>query len=67
LRKYRLGDDNSLGVAYLSNAYVYGPHSDNNVIPECLACQGEIRVRAARRIARGGAKRVARLCLIQVA
>src|ERR1019366_8240767 len=40
LRKYRLGDDNSLGVAYLSNAYVYSPHSDNNVIPARLAVSG---------------------------
>src|ERR1039458_2899574 len=40
LRKYRLGDDNSLGVAYLSNAYVYSPHSNNNVIPARLAVSG---------------------------
>ncbi|SPF55837.1 hypothetical protein SBA4_7470004 [Candidatus Sulfopaludibacter sp. SbA4] len=39
MRKYRFGDDNPSGVAYLSNAYVYSPHSDNNVIPARLACQ----------------------------
>jgi hypothetical protein len=33
LREYRLGDDNPLGIAYLSNAHEYRPHSNNNVIP----------------------------------
>jgi hypothetical protein len=39
LRKYRFWDDDSVGVAYLSNAYVYSPHDDNNVIPARLPCQ----------------------------
>jgi hypothetical protein len=42
LRKYRFGDDNSLGVAYPSNAYVESPHGDNNVILARSACQAGI-------------------------
>jgi hypothetical protein len=39
LHKYRFWDDDSVGVADLSNAYVYSPHDDNNVIPARLPCQ----------------------------
>jgi hypothetical protein len=41
LRQYRFGDDDSLGVADLSNAHVHSPHSNNNVIPCRLASQAK--------------------------
>jgi hypothetical protein len=48
LRKYRFGDDDSLGVAYLSNAYMHSSHSDNNVIPKRLTRQAAGRTAAGK-------------------
>ena len=42
LRQYRFWDDDSLGVADLSNAHVHSPHSNNNVIPSRLVCQARM-------------------------